>query len=523
MMRLATESLLLLARKLADPEQCALDQAIAEARKIINDGERLEAELGDLLQDELTVGQGHTPRLRRLLDLIAALDCDRSALQVRFLLLSHADSWVRSKAAVILGKADKNPAWIARRLMDADPRVQANLIESIWGIDTDPMRSMLLTAAASSNNRVMGNALVGLYRVGDPSSIDRVLAMADDEREAFRITARWVMGEVCDPRFLPWLNAAFRTDNPKCRATVIKSLTRIRRRVSEYETAGRLRLMLTRKALGDDGLRTLALCVFSGARDGSGPLTAMNFVLSLNGGLVRRYSVTRRLEPDGIATGFVLPCAPWGEPYAEALESGLSAGVAMKRRDDLWCVGRYGSMSGAPGEAVSTTDETLLTDHLHRNKGFLTGPALIRKVISGLASKDLTSPDIVASAEKLIEVLAGSPGARNLVVCFDPDRPPAADEIARIEAAAAHANVVIHGIMPDSAADVSVLRETCCLRGTFHAGPVDAIGARLAETVEGLAQSYHISFVADPPAESGAQVKVQVFSSQGWAEMEFAG
>ncbi len=523
MTRVATESLLLLVRKLADPEQCALDEAIAEARRVFDEGECLEAEFGDLLQDELTTGPSHIPRLRRLLDLIAALDCGRVALQVRFLLLAHADPYVRSRAAMILGKADKNPAWIQHRLIDADPRVQANLIESIWGIDTDAMRSVLLTAAASTNNRVMGNALVGLYRVGDPSSVERVLAMADDQREAFRISARWVMGEVCDPRFLPWLNAAFRTDNPKCRATVIRSLTRIRRRMSEYQSAGRLRLMLMRKGSTDDGLRTAAMSVFCGTREGSGPLTAMNFVVYVNGRLVRQYSVTERMEPDGIATGLILPLTPLNKPYASALETGLAAGLALKRSGDLWCMDRYGAASAAQTTPTASTDETLLAEHLRRNKGFLTVPALIRKVISGPPCKDLSSPDLVASAEKLIEVLAGSSGPRNLVVCFDPDRLPTADEIARIEAAAAHANVIIHGIVPDSPANVSALGEICCRRGTFHAGPVDAIEARLAETVEGLLHSYHISYLADPPAEFPAQVKIQVFSSQGWAEMEFTG
>lgn len=54
------------------------------------------------------------------------------------------------------------------RLGESDPRVRANAIESLWGVDSPEARTLLSFATNDANNRVVGNALLGLYHLGNP-------------------------------------------------------------------------------------------------------------------------------------------------------------------------------------------------------------------------------------------------------------------------------------------------------------------------------------------------------------------
>ena len=52
-------------------------------------------------------------------------------------------------------------------MQSLDPRVRAGAIEALWHHPNDDTRSMLEAALADPHHRVMGNALVGLYGLGE--------------------------------------------------------------------------------------------------------------------------------------------------------------------------------------------------------------------------------------------------------------------------------------------------------------------------------------------------------------------
>jgi HEAT repeat protein len=58
------------------------------------------------------------------------------------------------------------------------------------------------------NNRVAGNALVGLHRLGEPAVGQLVQRMLQDSRPIFRTTAAWVMGKIGGPEFIESLRQA---------------------------------------------------------------------------------------------------------------------------------------------------------------------------------------------------------------------------------------------------------------------------------------------------------------------------
>ena len=61
----------------------------------------------------------------------------------------------------MIGRGSKSTKWVMGRLSESDPRVRANAIESMWGVDTPEARTLLNFAVSDANNRVAGNALLG--------------------------------------------------------------------------------------------------------------------------------------------------------------------------------------------------------------------------------------------------------------------------------------------------------------------------------------------------------------------------
>jgi hypothetical protein len=333
------------------------------------------------------------------------------------------------------------------------------------------------------------------------------------------------MGEMRDPRFLPALHAAFRTGTAKHRATVLRALSRIRRRLSDCGKAGSLRVFPASLRVAADGSRSLLVAVNS-AECGASSLRAVQFVIYENGRQALQYSVAPQPDPDLLVAGFVVPrILSHSDPYAIALERGLNACLGAKRPQDIWAFDRY-ACSNSDAEEVDTgpfTDpDPAILNHARRNQGMLVAPEIIAKVIPGPGRRDQASLDIGASAAKVIDLLIRvATGAHHLFLCFEPDAPPSVEEVARIEAAAAAAIITIHGIVPDTARDMSAIRDICRKRGTFHRAPVETIGTPLAGAVEGLLQRYAISYTPESPAPDPVEVKVQVFSDMGCGEAVF--
>ena len=105
--------------------------------------------------------------------------------------------------------------------------MSANAVESLWGASAPSVSEVLLAAANDSNNRVAGNALVGLYRLRDQSAIPRISRMAADSRPQFRATAAWTMGQTGDPRFLPALEKLTRDLYASVRKNAAKAIALI--------------------------------------------------------------------------------------------------------------------------------------------------------------------------------------------------------------------------------------------------------------------------------------------------------
>jgi HEAT repeat protein len=179
--------------------------------------------------DDGGVHEGDIVRAKRALAIVSELPAHRRILLPLVNLMCSSDERVRSKAAAIYGRACQNPGWVQKRLAEVDPRVRANVVESLWGQDSDLVRAVLREASQDRNHRVAVNALIGLHLSGVegvPASLQQMALSADP---LARAAAAFGMGHILEDQFKPALEILLKDENASVRGRALKALIQIRR------------------------------------------------------------------------------------------------------------------------------------------------------------------------------------------------------------------------------------------------------------------------------------------------------
>jgi hypothetical protein len=164
----------------------------------------------------------------RVLALIEAISgCSRLASYL-VQCLSHPSAKVRSKAALLLGRANRNLTRVESLLASNDSRVRANAVESLRAHQGEEVRRILRAASHDPSSRVAVNALLGLCQAGDREAFSRLAQLAHTADPALRSGAAWAMGETGDPEFREALEKLLRDDDAKVRAMAEKSGKKLR-------------------------------------------------------------------------------------------------------------------------------------------------------------------------------------------------------------------------------------------------------------------------------------------------------
>ncbi len=226
-----------LPRVLADPAAMNPREAVALARWVARTDPLLDSKFAQWLLR----GLGNRPdpeaadpaRILRILEILGALSENPRIVPTLVQLFRHQNPRVRSKAALLAGRSLKSGQWAQQWLTEPDARVRANVIESLWGTQGSAVAEAYKIALRDSHSRVVGNALVGLYLLGDPTAAELLAEMARHKSAAFRATAAWAMGFIEDPQFLPTLGRMLKDPEPLVRRNVLRALARIKRATSQ--------------------------------------------------------------------------------------------------------------------------------------------------------------------------------------------------------------------------------------------------------------------------------------------------
>jgi hypothetical protein len=193
-----------LAEALSDPSGFTLKEAVAFVQAASEVEPLLEVKLvrWTLSRVRDQPDAACTPAALRILSILERTSTGSRLLPMLVQLLRVPDPSVRSKAAVLIGRGTKSLTWA---MAETDPRVRANAIEAVWSQDSKRERGLLWELAKDSDNRVVGNALLALIRLGEAAASVALLKMASHPSPRFRATAAWVMGQTQDAQFLETL------------------------------------------------------------------------------------------------------------------------------------------------------------------------------------------------------------------------------------------------------------------------------------------------------------------------------
>jgi HEAT repeat protein len=220
--------------KLCDPT-ASLDASVRAAKLLSQHEPRFDARLAKLLLSDDRMSE---QTRQRGLTVLEKVGNSSRLIPILIQFLRRPDSHVRSKAALIFGQIMPTQGILERLMGDEDTRVRANFVEGLWNCTTRDQRPLFRRALEDPDNRVVGNALVGLHRLGESREVVLYVGKIARRPEAlFRATAAWVMGQTGEELYTGVLRQMVRDPDPLVRRNAIRSLRQINSAAEDH--AGR--------------------------------------------------------------------------------------------------------------------------------------------------------------------------------------------------------------------------------------------------------------------------------------------
>ncbi len=165
----------------------------------------------------------------RVLDVLDEVSDGRRLVPILSHLVNSEDPKIAAKATLFVGRRVQSVEWATKQLSQRDPRSRSSAVEAIWGLGSPAAIRLLESCVADVDNRVAGNAVMGLHILQQPGVAEMLQSMAASEQAGFRSTAAWVMGQVATPDFVPILNGLLKDSSPVVRSTALRALIGVRR------------------------------------------------------------------------------------------------------------------------------------------------------------------------------------------------------------------------------------------------------------------------------------------------------
>lgn len=485
----------LLTEALCDPALFPREQAIEIARVAAQTVPILDTKLARRLPD---LDASNAERVLAILDVIA--EGPRVAPMLRYL-LRDANPRLRSKAALLVGRANRNPDWLEQQMREAEPRVRANAIQALWGVNAPGVRSQFCLAVNDANLRVAVNALVGLYKLGDISCLAWLRELASRPGAPERASAAWAMGETGDPRFLPVLHEMNPEPADKVAPTITRALERIG--LAQTKRRGGLTLELTRREIQAEGSVRLETAIAGEGWDLI-DLKATQVIIWEGLRAVDQYS----LRPPDRTTALVLGFAMCGgadvaDADVEAARAAVLGCLERKRTGDSWAIVRH------VDEVVRYTNDKIA----------------LKKLLQAEASTSFRSSSKMDLLSKLAERASVVRGDRHIIVLAGPKAIPAGilpigqPDPAQILTAARQHKCVIHTVVLGPPAGPHPLDDLAVKTGGMTLRTADSSGlpALYQQACCGLLNRYDICY--QRPSDSPGPLRIGVFTDQSAGEL----
>ena len=289
----------------------------------------------------------------RLLDMLSSM-ADTPGIH-RFIreMLQHPSPRIRSKVTLLLERGGADIRALVALVEDPneDARVRANAIESLWSVDSPELPALFKSFIGDSNNRVAGNAILALYRLGDRQAIPALFEMAASPDPLVQTTAVWTMGRTKDPRFLSCVGRFMLASKGMLRRTAFNALESIKKAAAERAKGPRLDLnILAVQAVGDAVLVRASLTYPASAKPVEASPTA--FVLQVDSKLVVDFKCSKQ-QNAFLCVAFIIPIRGVVDPLRSKIDSALNLCLDSKTTTEQWNISRYQERGGTSQEIQS--------------------------------------------------------------------------------------------------------------------------------------------------------------------------
>ena len=462
----------------------------------------IEVSLARSLADSALGGsEVHVADPARLMEILCEIADPGRIMPSLMRLMRHPNPYLRSKAVKLIGRGSGSTKWVMGRMSEADPRVRGNAIESLWGVGTPEARALLNFACTDANNRVVGNALLGLYYTGHASMLAEIVKLTEHESAMFRSSAAWVMGKTGDVRFTGALRRMIAEPDPIVRKRAFAALAQIKAANAQpptgeqWHVAGR---MLGGESL--KGLRRLMLAVVGDDMREQPKIAPLQFILSEGAQYITSYKITQKPLPESMSVVFVIPRSR--EAAAAPFFAGVLNCLRWKRPGDLWSVLPY----------IETGDGEPPTPH-DPEPPLFTGNSAALAAALNQTPKRVECTDLWTAVWRAIKQDSGqSRGQRHLIVF----------------SSAEEGRIAGHGLISNlqkgripvqaiSSGPNQHLQEFCRRTHTWYRnGAGEEIPAMVEQAYLNLLARHEIAY--RPVAANAPVLKVRVQTPGGWGE-----
>jgi len=214
-----------MAAKLCDPA-ASLDESVSVAKALSQHEPRFDAQFARTLLNDSQMSEAARERGLAVLE---KLGNSGRLIPILIQFLRDPDHRIQSKAALMFGRIMSTRGIVDRLMRDEDARVRANFVEGLWNCTAhNECLRLFRHVLEDPNHRVVGNAVVGLHRLGEHRDVIRHLGkMARRPEAVFRAAAAWVMGQTAEERYAGVLRHMVRDPDPLVRQNALRSLRRI--------------------------------------------------------------------------------------------------------------------------------------------------------------------------------------------------------------------------------------------------------------------------------------------------------
>jgi hypothetical protein len=494
--------------QLCDPDSFSKEESIELAREIVRMEPQLDTRLVQWLpgRNAPLSDPANSATAERVLELLEVVSSGARIVPKLAPLLRDANPRLRAKAALLIGRRVGNSSLAESCLRQQDPRVRANAIESLWGGTASSAGSVLQVAAKDTNNRVAGNALLGLYQLQDPNAVGQILAMAADPRRLFRATAAWTMGQTSDPRFLPSLNKLARD----LYASVRKNATKSRDSIQDLtNTETSLQLQVLRQRGAAHRRRRVSIQALGPEGEPMRGLVPGQFILWEDRNLVTDYEVIEHVNAELLAVGFALcPGAGISGELMQSAEQAVLGCLNLKVSEHHWALAKFVSSREPPAAAGVPAAAQIRPDPRVEPATYLPESGKLENSIVQSAIETHFPSAILAALRSLLPGALKARGNRHLILLTAGEFIPSREIEEESDTAVAN-KVAIHAVVVGS--PQLSLKNLCLRTGGILMPAADGteLAAAFRKLYLALMRQYEIRFYAKSP------LKLEVYCEEG--------